>query len=266
MIVDVHTHIFPDSVAVNAVPKLAQEAGIKESLDGRWCSLLDSMNQHGIDACWLQPVATKPKQVDSINQWMMDIRSDRCVTFGAFHPGYADLPSLIRRLAQNGFPGIKIHPEYHEISPLHESLFPMYEAVIEANRIILFHAGLDIGIPTINSSPAQFAELSERFPDLVMILAHMGGFKQWEEVRKHLVGRNVFLDTSYSLDFLSDEEFVALVRSHGIEQILFGTDSPWADQGKELEHLRQLPFTPEELQKICGSNADALLNKQIKKS
>lgn len=260
MIIDVHTHVFPDSVALKAVPMLAAEAGIQEALDGRCTSLLNSMQSTGIDVSWLQPVATKPQQVDPINQWSEEIRSDRLVAFGAFHPGYEDLPGLIRRLSERGVPGIKIHPEYHAVAPDDEFLFPMYRAVIEAGMVILFHAGEDIGVPTLHSTPRQFAELADRFPEMTMILAHLGGFRQWNEVRKHIIGREVYLDTSYVFGHLADDEFVDLVRSHGIDRILFGTDSPWTDQEKELNHLKQLPFSEDELKRICGINAEGLLS------
>jgi len=261
MIIDVHTHIFPDSIAANAVPKLAAEAGIREALDGRLSSLLGSMQTTGIDVSWVQPVATRPQQVDAINQWLEEIRSERLTAFGAFHPGYADLPGLIRNLSQRGFPGIKIHPEYHAITPDDPQLFPMYQAIIGEGRVILFHAGEDIGIPTIHSTPRQFADLNDQWPDLTMILAHMGGFRQWREVRDGLVGRNLFLDTSYVFGHLPDEEFVEMVRKHGCDRILFGTDSPWTDQQQELEHLQQLPFTAEELDQMCGLNAWNLLQR-----
>lgn len=259
MIVDVHTHLFPDKIALDAVPKMAAEAGVVESLDGRHASLLSSMERAGIDCGWVQPVATRPKQVENINRWMEDIRSDRLVTFGALHPDCEDGPDLVRDLASRGFPGIKLHPEYQKFQPEEERMFPVYEALCETGLIVLFHAGVDIGIPTLNSTPKQFAAIHQRFPKMKTLLAHMGGFRQWKEVATDLAGKDVDMDMSYVLGHLPDEEFVALVRQHGVDRVLFGTDSPWADQEKELAHLRSLPFSTEELEKILGSNAVRLL-------
>jgi len=268
MIIDVHTHVFPDHIALDVVPKMAAEAGIKEALDGRASSLLESMDRAGVDVSWFQPVATKPTQLESVANWMEGLRSDRFVTFGAFHPDYEDLPGYIRNISSRGFPGIKVHPEYQKIKPDDESLFPMYETLIEENMIVLFHAGLDIGIPTLHSAPDLFAGLIERFPDLKMILAHMGGYEQWEDVAKELAGRgkDVYLDTSYVLGHIPDKEFVALARAHGLDRVVFGTDSPWEDQKKEIDHLRTLPFSPDELDGILGANAKNLLNKCGKES
>ncbi len=265
MIIDVHTHIFPDKIALDVVPKMAKEAKITEALDGRLSSLLDSMKKAGIDVSWLQPVATKPQQVDKINAWMEEIRSESIVAFGAVHPEYENLSDLIHELSSRGFPGIKIHPEYHAIKPTDPKWFPLYEAVIEEKMIILFHAGYDIGIPTINSTPIQFAQLMKRYPDLMMILAHMGGFEQWDEVLNDLCGSNAYLDTSYVFGHCSDELFMKMVERHGVDKVVFGTDSPWADQKKDIEHLKQLSFPKEELNQILGINAQQMLKKTEKR-
>ncbi|MBN2329951.1 MAG: amidohydrolase [Candidatus Omnitrophica bacterium] len=264
MIIDVHTHIFPDELALKAVPKMAKEAGIQEAIDGRCASLLQSMDEAGIDKSWLQPVATKPVQVQSINTFVENLRSERLVSFGAVHPDCDDLSKLADDLAERGFPGVKIHPEYHQCRPDDPRFTPLYEA-LQANRmIVLFHAGYDIGIPTINSAPIDFARLKDKYPRLTLILAHMGGFQQWEEVSKDLAGEDVYLDTSYSLGHFPDEDFVALVRKHGVHRILFGTDSPWADQKKDVDYLKSLSFSDDELKSILGENAQSLLENQHK--
>ncbi|MBD3266401.1 amidohydrolase family protein [bacterium] len=263
MIIDVHTHIFPDHIAANAVKFLAEEADVPAFTGGKKSDLLDSMRQAGIGQSWLQPVATKPKQVDSINQMMKDIQAEgdpALVPFGAMHPDYENLPAMIRDLSAHGIPGIKIHPEYHQISPLDERLFPLYEALIEENMAILYHAGIDIGIPTLNSTPHVFAQLNDRYPQLILILAHMGGFRQWYDVFKDLAGRDVYLDTSYLVG-LSDESFITLARAHGMDKVVFGTDSPWSDQKTAVEHFQSLALTEEEKQRIFHDNAAALLTK-----
>jgi predicted TIM-barrel fold metal-dependent hydrolase len=78
-------------------------------------------------------------------------------------------------------------------------------------------------------------------------------------VARHLAGRDVWLDTAYTLGHLPDGEFVALARAHGCERVLFGTDGPWTDAGGEIAHLSRLPFTSGELEGILGGNAARLL-------
>ena len=65
----------------------------------------------------------------------------------------------------------------------------------------------------------------------------MGGFRLWDEVQEHLIGLPIWLDTSYSLGHLPDEQFLEMVRAHGVERILFGTDAPWADMAEEVARI-----------------------------
>ncbi|MDX9754128.1 MAG: amidohydrolase family protein [bacterium] len=262
MIIDVHTHIFPDHIAADAVKALAEEAHVEAFSDGTKQGLLVSMNAAGITQSWLQPVATKPKQVPSINAMMKEIQSvdgDRFVSFGAIHPDCEDLPGIIYDLAESGIPGIKIHPEYHRIRPLDERLFPLYEALVEENMAILYHAGVDIGIPTLNSTPEDFAMLHHKYPKLQLILAHMGGYQQWADVARDLAGLPVYLDTAYLVGF-EDEAFVALARQHGTDRIVFGTDSPWSDQAAAVANIQSLPFTDGEKEAIFHTNARRFLS------
>ena len=67
MIIDFHTHTFPDELADRAVGTLAHSGGIHNYLDGRVDSLKESMKKAGIDYSVLLPVATKPNQCDTIN-------------------------------------------------------------------------------------------------------------------------------------------------------------------------------------------------------
>ena len=67
MIIDFHTHTFPDSIAARAVDSLSKEAHIVPYTDGTVSGLLNSMDKGGIDMSVLLPVATASSQVESIN-------------------------------------------------------------------------------------------------------------------------------------------------------------------------------------------------------
>jgi predicted TIM-barrel fold metal-dependent hydrolase len=138
-------------------------------------------------------------------------------------------------------------------------MHPIYEAADAEGLIILFHAGIDIAIDTLTGTPDVFARIHETYPDLRLVLAHMGGFRMWDEVREHLVGSDVWLDTSYTLGYLSDEQFVEIVRAHGVERIMFGTDAPWGDMAADVRRMQELGFAAEELEAIMHGTAEALL-------
>ena len=93
------------------------------------------------------------------------------------------------------------------------------------------------------------------------IAAHMGGYLQWDEVERHLIGRDLFLDTSYSFGYLGEERMTALIRAHGAGRILFGSDSPWTEQAAALSALQSLHLAEEELNAISSLNAERLLAK-----
>lgn len=258
-IIDFHTHVFPDDVARKAIPALEEEAGVETTYDGTLSGLLDQMDRVSIAVSVTAPVATKPTQVASINRWAASTASERIVPFGAAHPDSEDVVADVESVAALGMRGIKLHPEYQQFKPDDPRLAPLLEAAGELGLILLFHAGLDIGIPTDHGRPEAFARMLDAYPDVTVVLAHMGGWNLWDEVRQHLLGRPVYFDTSYSRGHMSDEDFVELVEAHGADRVLFGTDGPWADARDEVDWLESLPLSNEQKRAILHDNAAGLL-------
>lgn len=259
-IIDVHTHIWPDALAPAAVSAVGSQGHISAFYDGTAAGLKAAMDRAGVDTSVVLPVATKPGQVRTINDWAAThIGDPRIVPFGAMHPDLEDPRAEIARMRELGLTGFKMHPEYQAFDPLGPRLAPIYDAAVESGMTLFFHAGGDVAFDTVRGTPAVFVELLERWPDLHAVLAHMGGFRQWHAVTGCLAGRDVYFDTAYTLGHLPDEEFVALVREHGTGRVLFGSDGPWTDVAGQLEHLRRLPFTADESAAILGGNAERML-------
>ncbi|MDI6900734.1 MAG: amidohydrolase family protein [Anaerosomatales bacterium] len=256
---DFHTHAFPDALAPVAVAQLARQGGIPYHYDGTVAGLLGAMARAGVDRAVVAPVATKPSQVRTINDWVTSLDDPRLVPFGAMHPDFEDPGAEIARATALGIRGLKMHGEYQAFAPDDPRMVPIYAAAERHGLIMLFHAGADVGPQTVRGTPEAFARMLDAHPTLTVVLAHMGGFRQWAGVREHLLGRSVYLDTAYTLGHLPDEEFVALVRDHGVDRVLFGSDGPWTDAAVELERLRAMPFSASELAAICGGNAARLL-------
>lgn len=262
-IVDCHTHVFPDAVAPAAIASLEAEGDVTAIYDGTVSGLLATMDRAGVNASVIQPVATRPAQVRSINDWVARVSGERIIGFGAMHPDLEDPATEIARMSSLGIRGFKMHSEYQLFAPDERRLEPIWEAAIEHRMIAFFHAGADIAFPTTRGTPAAFAALLDRWPVLTVVLAHLGGFRQWDQVAALLAGREVWLDTSYTLGHLPDEEFVELVRAHGTERVLFGSDGPWTDPAVELSRLRTIGFTRAELEGVLGANADRLLGESV---
>jgi len=261
-IIDIHTHAWADALAEKAIPALiaSAHADVTPHYDGTIAGLVAQMDRTGVDISVVQPVATKPTQVTAINEWAAAIASARVVGFGAMHPDVEDPGSEIARMSLLGLKGFKMHPEYQRFEPDDPGLDPIWKAAAERGMIVLFHAGADICFPSVRGTAESFASLLDSWPELRVILAHLGGFRQWNAVAEHLQGRDVWLDTSFTLGHLPDDEFVSLVRAHGTGRVLFGSDGPWTDAGVQIARLRRLGFTAEELEGILGGNAARLLS------
>ncbi|MBN2405297.1 MAG: amidohydrolase family protein [Coriobacteriia bacterium] len=258
-IIDFHTHVFRDDIAPTAVPALESQGNLRSVYDGTVHGLLRAMARSGVDISVIQPVATKPGQVCSINDWVAANEDPRIIPFGAMHPDFEDPFAEIARMAEAGLKGFKMHPEHQAFVPDEARLEPVYSAAQEYGMIVLFHAGADEIHSTVHGTPQSFANMLDDHPGMTAVLAHMGGYRQWPMIFEVLAGRDVYFDTAYTLGHLSDEDFVALVHKHGVEHILFGSDGPWTDQAAELEHLRSLSFSADEFDAIVGGNAERLL-------
>jgi predicted TIM-barrel fold metal-dependent hydrolase len=258
-IIDMHTHVFPDALAPSAIASLEEAGDLIARYDGTVAGLVAEMDRSGVDISVTQPVATKPEQVASINDWVAGVASDRIVPFGAMHPDLEGPGDEIARMASLGLRGFKLHPEHQAFDPHEDRMDAIYAAAVEHDMVVFFHAGADVIHPTVRGTPESFAMVLDEWPDLTFVLAHLGGFRQWRGVAEVLAGRDVWLDTAYTLGHLPDDEFVRLVRHHGVERVLFGSDGPWTDPAEEAAHLGRLDFTDAELHGLLGGNAEELL-------
>lgn len=266
MIIDIHTHCFPDQIAVYAIPKLAGSArqGIKPYLDGRLDSLLKSMEKAEVDISVVQHIATKPGQEKTINTWAAQIQNQigasRIYSFGTLHPDTPDWRGELKRIRDLGLKGLKFHPDYQNFFVEEKRIFPIYEELCGEKLPVLFHCGVDIGMPEpCHCEPAGLRQVIENFPEGIWIAAHMGGWSRWNAVEEHLLGLPLYMDTSYCLPHLEEARMEQFIRKHGAERILFGSDSPWADQREAVEGILALNLSPEEKERILGRNAFELL-------
>ncbi len=88
----------------------------------------------------------------------------------------------------------------------------------------------------------------------------MGGYRYWKDVEKYLVGKDLYLDTSYSIKDLGNKAMEKLIKAHGPQKILFATDSPWSDQSEEVSRIKSLNLSGKEINCILGRNAARILN------
>lgn len=260
MIIDFHTHIFPDKIAKGTLEFLEGKCKTKPYTDGTYKGLLASTKEARIDVSIALPVVTKPSQYPSITRFALQYQEGPILSFAGVHPQDPCAGEQLEELKQLGFKGIKLHPDYQETYFNDLRYKRIVARACELGLIIVVHAGQDPKCPDdVHCTPQMAAELIREVQPEKLVLAHVGGNEQWDEVEEYLVGKDVYFDTGVVLDKMSREQFLRIVRTHGAEKILFATDSPWADQKKYVQILREMPLTEEERAKILGKNAEKLL-------
>ena len=267
MIIDFHTHIFPDKIASRTIDHLSSLCGVPPSIDGTKQDLLRSMDKAGIDLSVVLPVVTNPAHFNSVQQFAAEVNShQRLISFGGIHPDCDDIEQKLNTIVQLGLPGIKLHPDYQGTYADDPRYMHIVREAIRRNLIVLYHAGVDIGLPEVHySAPDRFVRLLDELqidsqPDAKIVLAHTGGFQYWEDVYNLLAGRNVYFDLSFTAPYASDEMIMSIIHRHGTDRILFGTDCPWKNQKEYLAHIRSLPLSTAQMEDVLGKNAAKLLD------
>ena len=263
-LIDFHTHAFPEKVAARAMAALTTTYSVTPVAEPTIAGLMGLMEEVGVDVSVVTPVATRPEQVKSINDWAAESGSDRVVCFGTLHPELEELASETERVIARGLKGIKLQPNFQGFYPDDRRLWPAYEAA-EGRLIVVFHSGQEITpLEQVHAQPEALARVHEAFPRLRMVVAHLGGYQMWGEVREHLIGRDLYLDTSYCPEEdLSDEDMVGLIRGHGAGRVVFATDFPWGHPGVDADRLCRLGLSQDEIEAIGWENAQELLGRAL---
>ena len=261
MIIDFHTHIFPTNIAKKTVSGLRDRAGIPHYSDGSEKGLRASMREAGIDISVVSRITTKPEQVKYIHGWLRSVSKNGILSMATWHPDLPVQAGSVERLIKQGFRCVKLHPDYQGFYVDEKRMFPFYAAAEAAGMPILFHAGLDNGLPPpLHAPPKRLLAVHENFPALKIIAAHMGGEDNYNETETYLLGKNIYLDTSFVLRLMPKDTFKRFVRKHSVDRIIFGSDSPWKDQSTELDYLLSFSFlSDDEKEKITERNAAELL-------
>lgn len=270
MIIDFHAHTFPDFLADRAVGALAASSGLSPFSDGKAASLSAKARAAGVSLTVNLPVATKPGHWESMARAGKSMNESTDITglisFAGIHPREEEPERTLDRLMEMGFSGIKLHPVFQDTNLDDPPVLRLLKAAWERDLIVTVHGGMDISFPDRKeSSWERICRMLDAVPPKKLVLAHMGAWSQWKEAERFLGTPGVWLDTSFCLSpsdrppFLPQEQFVRMVRLHGADRVLFGTDSPWTDQGESLALLRRSGLTEDELKKILSENAAFLL-------
>lgn len=265
-IIDFHTHCFPEKIAGKALASLSHCSGDARPFHaGTADSLLAQIHAAGADGAVVLNIATNPRQQESVNNFAIETNGNfpDLYAFGSVHPDCPDALDELTRIHAAGLKGVKLHPDYQHFFVDEERMLPIYEKIASLNMITVFHAGVDIGYPDpVHCTPERLAHILPAFGGAPVVAAHMGGYMCWKDVLKFLAGKAVYLDTAFSYSRMPPDWAREIVRRHGAEQILLGSDMPWSDTANEIRFVKSLGFSPEETAAVLGGNACRLLHLQ----
>lgn len=265
MVIDFHTHCFPDRIAAGALEKLSASAGALARLtDGTLEGTKRQLAQDGVDCAVALNIAVTPSQQRSVNDFAAAISSGAIIGFGSVHPFAPDALPELERMKELGIRGVKFHPHYQRFATDDLAVFPIYRKAASLGFITVFHAGHDLAFADSDvASPLAIARALPQFDGAPVVAAHMGGCLCWGDAGRHLAGLPVYFDTSFSHSHIPVPEALRLIEKHGVERILFGTDLPWSGITNELGFIQSLGLTEQETQQILGLNATKLLGVRL---
>lgn len=259
--IDVHTHAFSPKISKRVVQQLSDRYQITPRGTGLVDDLKQQLHDAGIEKAMVHSAATRPGQVMPANNWAINIQNNdrRFVAFGTIHPDYPDWESELDRLESYGIHGIKLHADIQGFDLADTRLQPIL-AALEHRFMVMLHVG-DAETPERSpSSPHKVARIKRNFPGLDLIAAHLGGYRQWRYVVEQYRGLNIYIDTSSSLDFISQVDLEHIFNSIPRDHICFGSDYPLYRPADTIQKLRsRLNLTDAQIEQLL-TNGNRLLS------
>ena len=269
MIIDFHTHAFPEKIAARTLDVLRRGSltvsGIDciPTTDGTTAGLIEQLDRAGVDMAVVLPIATKPEQTETINRVAAETYTQsngRLISFGSVHPADSAAPDLVDRAAEMGIKGLKLHPEFQGVDIDSACSIAVLRRAAKNKMPVVIHAGNDIGLPPpVHSTPDMILRALDAVPELTLVAAHLGGWKMWDEVAEKLCGTPLYFDTAFISEYITPSLARDIIRAHGADRVLFGSDSPWEAPSETLAFLQGIGLDESELTLIKGENAKKIL-------
>lgn len=264
MLIDFHTHAFPDKLAERALGTLAAKVRMVPETNGSVQGLIEQMDHCGVDRSVVCNIATNAKQMINVNNFAIETLQtygERLTPLGSINPQAERQSEEIERLRKAGIPGLKLHPDYMGFRIDDRIYDEIFDTAAALGMFIIIHAGFDVYSPgKVWAPPCAVRKRLERNPQTTLICAHFGGNMMWSEVEETLLGRNIYIDTSMgSVEGLSCEQASRMLGKHDSDRILFGSDCPWNNPGETFRYVDSLSVSDEIKEKIYYGNASALL-------
>lgn len=258
MIIDFHAHIYPAKIADKASQSIGKFYDAPMRFNGTSESLIASGSKIDVTKYVVHSAATSAHQVEIINNFIIQECSNhnQFIGYGTMHVDYENFSSELERIKTAGLKGIKLHTDFQKFQLDTPAMDSIYEKLIELDMPVLVHAG-DCRFDF--SGPKRIRNLIDKFPKLTLIAAHFGGYTEWDDAENYLAGQNVWMDTSSTIWKLPLEQCNRILKKHGAEKFLWGSDFPMWNHKDELAKFNQLDLTDSEKEMILYKNAERLL-------
>lgn len=235
MIIDAHNHL-----------------GVRAGAIQTGADLIARIDAVGVDKAVMFPFVEGNFTNEPIKE-AFDQFPDRLIPFCAVNAWEAGAADEVRRCVVDwGFKGLKLHPTingYHLSDP--HLVDPLFKVADELGIPVIVHGASDL-----YNSPPEFALMAARFPNVPLLMAHMGFF--WSMDQAISFARefpNLYLETSRAPIF----EIQTAVRALGPDKVIWGTDSPFVDYEWEFRKMERATDDSEGYSKIVGGNIARLL-------
>lgn len=265
MIIDFHTHTFPDAIAAKTIAYLTEKGGIQPYRAGTLSSLIETMRDSGVDYSVVLPVVTNPKQEPTINRVSAENNGKNHVFFaGGIHPDCENVEDVLDTIKANGLFGIKLHPDYQGVHFDDPRYVRIMREAARRDLYIVTHAGFDVAFRDhVHCTPAMILNVLKELKGVIedkLILAHLGGYDMPDAVLQQLIGAPVWMDTAAVLR-LYPEKCREIILRHGTDKILFASDSPWDSQKDYVDILKSFHLGRDAEEQIFHRNAERILQR-----
>jgi predicted TIM-barrel fold metal-dependent hydrolase len=283
IIFDSHTHLFSPAViaSVSSRRELADLLCLEvdkapHRTDKQ--ALKSDLQDAGIKGALLLPTAPANGVREVNDRFLSTIKGEESLwTAGTLHPLYPDIDGELERLHEQNVRALKFSSFSQAIDLDAKETFLLLERISFRNSVYgskfftiwdtFYRADVHFGTEErFITSPSKLACLVTGFPGIDFVGAHMGGLAApFSEIEKYLFPqKNLYLETSNAAHVLSRSEFIELLKDHGAERILFGTDWPWFGQKQETgligDLMNDAGFSKHEQAKVFSGNISRLLN------
>ncbi|MEG1743686.1 MAG: amidohydrolase family protein [Clostridia bacterium] len=260
-IIDIHTHIFPKPLAARAVQNIGTYYSINMQCEGTSENLLQSIEELPNIRFVISSATLKYANLRNGNDFLLDEaqKHKEFIPFSSFYPfmNVTEAKNELLRVKALGTKGIKLHPDFQKFCIDDQNAIEIYKICEELGLPILFHVGDE---NTDMSSPTRIYRVAEKLPGLKIIAAHLCGYKAWDEAERTIIGTSVYTEISDALSCLSPERVVDLIRRHGVDKVMFGSDFPLLSPAKSFETFDKLAFSEDEKDMIYYKTAEKLFS------